>query len=296
MSTAINLAELPAPEVVETLDYEAILKSMLDDLRTRLPEFTATVEADPAYKILEVAAYRELLLRQRINDSARAVMLAYATGPDLDNLAALFNIQRQQIQKADPQTFPPKPARYESDPDLRRRTQLALEQLALAGTEKSYVFEALSAHPHIRDATAISEAPGEVTVTVLSHAKKGKTSPDIIKTVNRALHQETVRTLTDKITVQAGHVAPYTIKATLFAEQTPASEVILQEARTRLKAYTQEQFALGKNIRRSAVASTLHVTGVQHVVIEQPEQDLIFDAQTAGHCTAIALEHAGADA
>jgi phage-related baseplate assembly protein len=33
-------------------------------------------------------AYRELLLRQRINEGAAACMLSHATGDDLDNIAA----------------------------------------------------------------------------------------------------------------------------------------------------------------------------------------------------------------
>jgi phage-related baseplate assembly protein len=32
-------------------------------------------------------AYRELLLRQRINEGAAACMLSHATGDDLDNIA-----------------------------------------------------------------------------------------------------------------------------------------------------------------------------------------------------------------
>lgn len=63
--TAVDLSQLPAPSVVETLDFETILQAMLDDLLARDPDFSALVESDPAYKILEVAAYRELLLRQR---------------------------------------------------------------------------------------------------------------------------------------------------------------------------------------------------------------------------------------
>ena len=84
--TAIDLSNIPAPEVVETLDFSAILAAMVADLQARDPAFTALVESDPAWKILEVAAYRELLLRQRINDASRAVMLAFATGADLEHL------------------------------------------------------------------------------------------------------------------------------------------------------------------------------------------------------------------
>lgn len=92
--TAIDLSQLPAPTIVESLDFESILATMLADLQAREPTFTALVESDPAYKILEVCAYRELLIRQRVNDAARGVMLAYATGADLDQIGALFNVKR----------------------------------------------------------------------------------------------------------------------------------------------------------------------------------------------------------
>lgn len=92
--TAIDLSQLPAPSVVEPLDYEQILGAMLADLKARDPSFDALVESDPAYKILEVAAYRELLIRQRVNDAGRSVMLAYATGSDLDHLGALMGVSR----------------------------------------------------------------------------------------------------------------------------------------------------------------------------------------------------------
>ena len=86
--TVVNLSQLPAPNVVESLDFETILAEMIADLQGRDPTFTALVESDPAYKILEVCAYRELLMRQRVNESAKAIMLAYATGADLDQLGA----------------------------------------------------------------------------------------------------------------------------------------------------------------------------------------------------------------
>ncbi|MCP4101043.1 MAG: baseplate assembly protein, partial [Lentisphaerae bacterium] len=60
MSTfnAIDLSLLPAPDVIEPLDYEVIFSAMLTTLRSKTPEFSALVESDPAYKVLEVAAYR----------------------------------------------------------------------------------------------------------------------------------------------------------------------------------------------------------------------------------------------
>ena len=117
--TAIDLSQLPAPSIIEQLDFETILDEILADFLARDPSHTAPLESDPAYKILEVAAYRELLLRQRVNDGARGVMLAYAVGSDLDQIGANFSVRRLLIQPADPTTIPPTPAVYESDEDYR---------------------------------------------------------------------------------------------------------------------------------------------------------------------------------
>lgn len=90
----IDLSTLPAPKAVEALSFESIVQAMISDLVTRDPTFTALVESDPAYKIVEACAYRELLLRQRNNEAVLAVMLAYAAGSDLDQIGANFGVAR----------------------------------------------------------------------------------------------------------------------------------------------------------------------------------------------------------
>lgn len=70
--TAVDLSRLPAPTIVETLDFDTIYGQMLAALQALVPAFDATVESDPVIKLLQVAAYRELLLRARVNDAARA--------------------------------------------------------------------------------------------------------------------------------------------------------------------------------------------------------------------------------
>jgi len=79
------------PDVIEQIDYESLLSALRADLQARLPTFNAWLESDPIMKLLEVAAYREMLLRQQFNDRARSVMLAYALGADLDHLGALLH-------------------------------------------------------------------------------------------------------------------------------------------------------------------------------------------------------------
>ena len=124
--TVVDLSQLPAPTVVEQIDYETILAEMLADLVARMPEFTALVESDPAYKILEVAAFRETLIRQRTNEACKAVMLAYAAGSDLDQLGANFNVARLVVDQCDPDAIPPVPPTYESDAEFRALITLSL--------------------------------------------------------------------------------------------------------------------------------------------------------------------------
>ena len=92
--TSVNLSQLPAPAVIEVLDFEAMFDESLTALQALDPTFDALLPSDPAFKILEVCTYLRLLDRQRVNDAARGVMLAYAVGSDLDQLAAIFGITR----------------------------------------------------------------------------------------------------------------------------------------------------------------------------------------------------------
>ena len=94
---SVDLSTLAAPSIVETLDFETIVAAMLADLQSRDTTFTALLESDPAYKVLEVCAYRELLMRQRVNDACNALLLAYATGTNLDQLGANSDLERLTV-------------------------------------------------------------------------------------------------------------------------------------------------------------------------------------------------------
>ncbi|HCF6873436.1 TPA: baseplate assembly protein, partial [Pseudomonas aeruginosa] len=58
MST-VDLASLPAPEVLEPLEFEAVYAEELADFRAYMgDQWNAALESDPVVKLLEQAAYR----------------------------------------------------------------------------------------------------------------------------------------------------------------------------------------------------------------------------------------------
>lgn len=131
----IDLSLLPPPDVVETLEFEALYQEVLSIFRDHMgDQWTALLESDPVVKLMEVMAYRELLMRARVNAAAKASLLAYATGADLENRAADYGVQRLTIRAANPDAVPPVAAVMEGDEALRYRTRLSLEALSVAGS------------------------------------------------------------------------------------------------------------------------------------------------------------------
>lgn len=293
--TAIDLAKLPSPEVVEQLDYEQILAAMLADLRARDEQFTALVESDPAYKILEVAAYRETLLRARINDASRAVMLAYARGSDLENLAAFFGVERQLVDPGDSEAIPPVSPTYEDDNRLRKRVQLSLEGHSTAGPIGSYVFHSLAASARVKDVDVASPTPGEVIVTVLSDDEQGVPSSELLSAVESTLNAEDVRPLTDHLTVQPAEILTYRIEASLVLYTGPDAAVVQAAARQSVTDYVRRHHLLGNDITLSGLYAALHKEGVQRVNLISPVTDIVVEPHQAAWCSGIMITDGGRD-
>ncbi|WP_275272638.1 baseplate J/gp47 family protein, partial [Pantoea ananatis] len=158
----IDLSQLPAPNVVETLDYETLLAERKATLISLYPaDEQASVarvlalESDPLVKLLQENAYREVILRQRINEAAKAVMVAWANGSDLDQLGANNGVTRLVLTPADNTVTPPVEAVMERDEDFRARIAAAFEGLSVAGPSGAYEFHARSADGRVADASAI---------------------------------------------------------------------------------------------------------------------------------------------
>ncbi|WP_095162635.1 baseplate J/gp47 family protein [Pseudomonas sp. Irchel 3F5] len=266
MST-IELSALPAPQVLEDLDFEEVYQGELAVFRQFMGDnWDALLESDPVTKLLELDAYRRLQNRARVNDAAKALMLAYAQGSDLDQLAANVRLQRLVVQAEDLAAVPPVPAVLEEDEALRERVQLVYEGLTTAGPRNSYILHARNASGLVADATAESPSPAVVVVTVLALEGEGAADAGLLETVRVRLSDDDVRPVGDRLTVQSAEILRYRIDAVVhMAGSGPETEATLAECKRRLQAWINPRRRLGVEVARSGVDAQLHINGVSRV-------------------------------
>lgn len=274
-TTRIDLSALPFPNVLETLDYEAELAACIADLISRDPDLAPVLnyESEPLVKLLQTFAYRQFLKTGMINEKAKALMLAYAKGADLDHLAANRGVYRKTITEANPNATPPTAAVMELDEDLRRRVQLEPESMS-AGSEGCYQFWGLSAHGHVKDISVTTPNSGFVDIWVQSHIDEVAPT-SLLNIVDQTLTPSTRRPLTDKVTVKAATPIEWTLNASLVLFPGPDAEVVKEAAETALAEYINITNSLGYDVTRSGLFRALHQGGVQNVIIIEPLNDIV---------------------
>lgn len=144
-----------------------------------------------------------MILRQRINEAARAVMLAYAMDGDLDQVGANNGVELLIITHADDTTIPPTAAVMEANDVFRAHIAGAFKGLSVAGPTGAYEYHARSADGRVADASAISQSPAVVTVTILAREGNEIAADDLLAVVNAALNDENVRPAADRVIVQS---------------------------------------------------------------------------------------------
>ena len=171
--------------IIEPLNFEKILSQMEEKLVSLDASFTALVKSDPAIKILEIAAWRELLLRQMINEAAKSNILKFAAGKNLDTLAEFYGVERQE---------------GEDDERFRKRVKAKIVGWSTGGSKEHYRYHAMSADARVKDVLVESKVPGSVQISVLS-TKLSTDSEELINIVKERVSQDNIRVLTDTIEV-----------------------------------------------------------------------------------------------
>ena len=277
MAVAYNLTNLPDPNAIRVTDYNVIVQEILDDFKARDPMYTNTGLGDPIVTLAHVAAAREQELRERVNDAVRACMITHATGSDLDNLAANYNVFRFVVQEADPEADPPIPEILESDDKLRERMILAWEQLA-PGSPGWYKNHCLESDTDVFDAFAKEGSPpGTVEVWVQSRSGNGVPDATLIQTVANHLSVHTRRFLNDTLAVKPVVAVVYNITAELSIATGALTSEIRDIVERQVHAFCEEQRRIGRSIPLSAIYAVLNQEFVQAVDLTSPSSNVVLN-------------------
>lgn len=286
----VDLSALPPPAVVEQLDFESYLTSFKADFVARAHEAgweydVELLESDPVVKVLEVAAYRELLLRGRVNDGARAVMLATSMGADLENLGALYKTGRQVVTEATVDA----PAVLEPIERYRARVQIAPEAFSTCGPEGAYLYHAMQAAPAVRDVAVLTpqQGNGEVHVLPLVADGNGTPSQQVLEAVRLACNDRKTRPLTDILIVRAPRIVDYGLAITVRVGYGPDPAVVRESAVAAVAAYAASRHRVGVPVYRAGVIAAAKVGGVENVTTDFA--DLVVAADEAPFCTSIVV-------
>jgi len=281
----LDYSRLPTPAVIRTIDYEAILAARLTSLQGRLTaagiEYNvAGLETDPAVILQQEDAYRETLDLAAINDAAKAVMLPYAIGSDLDVIGALFGCYRDE---------------GEDDTRYRTRVALAPEAYATAGSAGAYIFHAMSADLAVRHVWADCPSPGLARVVILGTANGSATPAALVTKVQDRLMADDIRPLTDHVVTLGAEIVNYQMSVKLTVPPGPDPATLREVARTGLQTLAAARYRVNAGIDLSAIVGAAWAPNVQRIVVQQPLADIPANPLRAPWCTGIVVESEVAD-
>lgn len=271
---AVDLSRLPAPNVVQALSYEDILAEIVADFAARMPDYGAFLESDPAQKLLETCAYRIFIARAQVNDAARAVLVAYATGADLDNLAAFYGVERLVIAPATDTVD----AVLESDDDLRTRITLAPELFPAVGrTSGGYRAIALRAAPTLADVAPLKGDGGRLALVLLGRDGDGSVPAETISIVQTALEQDDAAQLTDVVTVRSATIIPYAPVVNVLTRIGPDPNLIRSAVEAGIRSYAASRRKIGLRVYRQQLEAAASVGGVERATVDIGDVDTPID-------------------
>lgn len=280
-----DLAALPTPEIIETLDYEAILAARKQQLVNRASAFgfnydTNGLETEPGIILLQEAAFHEIVLRARGNEIARRPYLYYARGSEVDHLGAFYDTTRLP---------------GEDDDRYKRRIILGIQGRSTGGTAPRYAAVAMGSSLRVADAFVYTVPPSPVvSIAIFATDNNGVADAGLLATVRAAISNPTVRMVNDTINVVSAVVQTVAVTADVWL--LPSADESLVAL---LQANVPQQWAaeggLGRDLTRSWLISRLMVSGVQRVAITSPVADVVVQPFTAVRISSLALTVRGRD-
>ena len=287
-------ANLQPMIVLEEIDTEEILADRMERLKLLWASYDPPLAAqydveglefDPIKINQEASTYFELMLRDRVNQAARSVTLAYAIGSDLDAIASRYPGGVPRLEG-------------ESDERYRRRIWLSPNTLSPHGTAEAYEYWALTALPALRDVTAIRSVQHDYYPTILITCLMGpdgdpKPSQEQLVYIRSYIQSLSRQGLTDVISVNPPKVMEieYVIDVWLYPGASP--DQAINKITANLSKLIEDQYWLGHDHSHTAIHAACALSGVHHIEIISPDDDVHIDLDWVVKVSGVTIRLAG---
>lgn len=290
MSSPLELSayRLPKPVVVRELDYDAQhdkrrqqFRELWDKLQQRYPDLpdydTLLLETDPSTKLLELAAFADMLFVGELNDTARVVRLVqFAEGRDLELHAAEQGLERRA---------------GELDPELRQRVITRRRGSSAAGSDDWYRWHALGASPDVAEVD-IDDSGGLVDVAVRSKVGDGVPSAELLDQVRAVLTSRAVRVRGIRVRVSPAVPRPINITARVMLDH-DAIDPVFGDVYERFPGTFNGHVRIGRDITRSWLIAALSAPGVKSVELIEPAADVVIAPNELATLGAVSITKIG---
>jgi phage-related baseplate assembly protein len=290
--SVINLAELSPMRVLETIDSDAIISARMtrfvelwneSDPPSAIAYDVGALEFDPIKINQECGAFFELLLRDRVNQAARAITLAFGSGSDLDAIASRYPGGVPRLPAvANPRDYKEFPLDWESDDAYRKRIWLSPNPLGPHGTAEAYQFWALSALTAgtLRDVSTIKIRPRLqdnpiVLVTCLLAGDEPRPSTGQLLAIRKYIQDESRQAMTDEISVCPPKIREINYKVDLWFYPGPDATLLMTRVRDSVNNLIANQYWLGHDHTLMALHAACALSGVARATIIEPTADVL---------------------
>lgn len=295
----IDLTRLPAPSIIEALDYEGLQAAFVARFiahweieRGRDPDLplynVESLETDDMIIASQAWSTLRLLDRTRVNDAVRAVLAPLAKRADLDNVVARVGIERLVITPATDRT----PAVMESDERLLARYLLAMTRPA-AGSADRYILEAMTAWPQLHHAAVIGHKihgrRGDVDLVIAGPEGRNATDAEMALVRAAAGADSVVPEATSLYLLRAVR-REYDVRGCIVVPVGPDAEAVRQEAVSRIVAATAVRLLIGAEVPHALISGAAYGLSVTRFDLSEPVADIPADPYTIPVCRSVSLE------
>ena len=250
----IDIANIERPDILDMPTYEALVTENTELLKQLVPDYQP-LESDPYQLLIEAFSYRELHLRTQFNNRLTRLLLVYASGNDLDVIAAsYYGLER---------------LKDEEDKPFKLRILGSLDGYSTAGSIESYEFHASSVSAVIEDVLVFSPEKGVVKIVLASF--NDEITPALIAQVEEKVNATKVRPVTDEVLVEIAAEKVVIIDADIVTFNIDDEADI----RSTVIDNFSSQLSIGEDLTYSQMIKNCHTEGVYKVTLTNHGADII---------------------